>query len=275
LGEIKFSICNELFEKWSLERIFKYLSEIGYEAVEIAPFTITDDVRNISREERKRIRELSETYNVEVAGLHWILVTPKGLYITHPDPTVRERTKEYINALVVFNSDIGGKVIVVGSPKQRDLLPGVTKEKAWEYAREVFKECSKVAEEYDVIICLEPLARHITNFINTAEEAMRMIDEVGSPNFKLILDVYSMCDEPKPIDEVIRSAKGYLAHFHANDANRLGPGFGSVDYNRVVKALMDIDYSGYVSVEVFDFTPGPEFIAEKSLENLRKFFKRG
>ena len=273
MGSIKFSICNEIFRGWDLEMIFDYVSSVGYEALEIAPFTLTDDVRKLSAEERRRIRELADSYGVGIAGLHWILVTPKGLHITHPELGVRRKTIEYIKALIKFNSDIGGKVLVVGSPEQRNVLPGVTRDRAWNYARGAFRECSLYAEEYDVILCLEPLARHLTNFINTAEEAMRMIDEVAHPNFKLILDVYSMCDEGRPIGSIIRSAKGYLAHFHANDDNKKGPGFGNVNYREVANALIEIGYSGYVSVEVFDFKPGPEYIAERSLENLRKFFR--
>ncbi len=271
---VRFAICNELFQGWNLEKTFDFIAKLGYEGLEIAPFTLADDVRKIAKSDREHIRELSESYGVAVAGIHWILVTPPGLHITHPDPSVRRKTKEYMMELIRFNADIGGKIIVFGSPKQRNVLPGVSKEKAWKYAREIFQDCSRFAEDYGVVICIEPLARHLTNFINTAEEAIRLIEEVAHPNFRLILDVYSMCDEGKPIDEIIRSSREYLAHFHANDDNKLGPGFGGVDYYSIAKALKEIGYQGYVSVEVFDFSPGSEFIARKSIENLRKFFGR-
>lgn len=269
---MKFAICNELFQGWSLEGIFDYASQLGYDAVEIAPFTISDDIRTVGTEERRRIREKAASYNLEVTGTHWLLVTPKGLHLTHPDEGVRKQTKQYLCELVKFTSDIGGRFLVFGSPQQRKVMDGVTKEQAWNFAKETFSECSRFAEDYGAIICVEPLARHLTNFINTAEEAIRLIEEVSHPNLRLVLDVSSMADEEKPMDEIIRSGKDHLAHFHANDANKLGPGFGGVDYKPIVKALKEINYGGFVSVEVFDFTPGPKEIARRSLENLRKFW---
>jgi len=271
---MKISICNELFKGWSLERIMKFISNLGYDGLEIAPFTLADDVSTINKEKRREIKELSETYGVKIVGLHWLLVKPEGLHISHPNEKVRIKTIEYLKALIKFNHDIGGKILVFGSPNQRSVLKDVSREKAWNWAKEVFKEASRFAENYGSIIALEPLARHLTNFINTAEEAIKMIEEVNSPSFKLILDVYSMNDEEKSIGDIIRSSGKYLVHFHANDDNKLGPGFGNTDYIEVLKALKDINYDGYLSVEVFDFTPGPEYIAKKSIENLKKFLKQ-
>ncbi|OYT29749.1 MAG: D-tagatose 3-epimerase [Thermofilum sp. ex4484_79] len=266
-----FSICNEMFEKWKLEEIFKYVSEIGYHAVEIAPFTLSDDVRKIPSDERKHIHELAEANGIKIAGLHWLLVTPKGMHILSPDESVRKFTKEYLCELIKFNYDIGGKVLVFGSPKQRNVPEGMPYEKAWKLAVEFFRECSKFAEDYDSIIAFEPLARHLTNFINTGREAVKLIQDVNHENFKLILDVYSMTDEGRPYSEIIKEGKDFLAHFHANDTNGLGPGFGKANYTEIIQALREINYNNYLSVEVFDFSPGPKYIASKSIENLRKF----
>lgn len=269
---MRFSICNEIFQGWDLERIFEYASRLGYDGVEIAPFTLCSDVRKVNTEERRKIREAASSHNLQIPGIHWALVTPKGLHITHPKESVRRFTQEYLCELVKFNSDIGGKVIVFGSPQQRNILNGVSEERAWNLASTFFHNCSKFAEDYDITIAIEPLARHLTNFINTSEEALKLIKEVNHPNFKLILDVYSMTDEEKPIEEIIRGAGSYLVHFHVNDDNERGPGFGGANYHSVVGALKEIGYKGFVSVEVFDFSQGPEEIAEGSLENLRRFW---
>jgi len=269
---VKFSICNELFEGWKLEDVFSFLADLGYDGIEIAPFTLSDDVRKIDKGERLRIRELSETHNVKIVGLHWLLVTPKGLHITHPDPLVRKKTQDYLVELIKFNSDIGGTVLVFGSPKQRDVLEGVSRESAWKWAVEGFKRCSKVADDVGCIITIEPLARHLTNFINTVDEAVKLIEDVNSDAFKLILDVYSMTDEKRPYSDIIRRGAKYLVHFHANDTNGLGPGFGEANYQEIVDALRSIQYKGYLSVEVFDFSLGARYIASKSLENLKNLF---
>jgi len=266
-----FSICNEMFEGWGLEKIFSFVSGLGYHAVEIAPFTVADDIRNLPSNKRKEIREISESYNLKIVGLHWLLVSPKGMHISTPDDKVREFTKRYLCELIKFNYDIGGKVLVFGSPKQRDLLEGMTYEMAWERTVDFFRECSKFAEDYDSIIAFEPLARHITNFVNTVTEAVKLIQQVNHENFKLILDVYSMTDEGRPYSEIIKEGKDYLVHFHANDTNKLGPGFGDADYGEIIGTLKEIGYDRYLSIEVFDFSPGPENIARKSIEYLKKF----
>lgn len=271
---MKISICNELFKGWNLEDVFKYISELGYEGVEIAPFTISDDVRKTGSEERRGIRDLAPSYGLEVVGTHWLLVTPKGLHLTHPDENVRQMTKQYLCELTRFTTDIGGRILVFGSPDQRNVLKGVSSEDAWNYAKEIFSECSRFAEDYGAVFAMEPLAKRLTNFINTSEEAIRLVNEVSHPNFKLHLDVLAMLDEGRPFPDIIKKSKEHLVHFHINDDNGLGPGFGNVDYKPIIKALEDIDYQGFLSVEVFDFSPGPRKIASVSLENLEKLLQR-
>lgn len=270
---MRIAICNELFGGWRLEKIFNYVSQLGYEGVEIAPFTLSEDIRKIKSRERREIKDLAASYNVEIVGTHWLLVTPRGLHLTHPDETIRRFTKQYLCDLVKFTSDIGGRFLVFGSPDQRNILEGVSFEEAWRHARETFYECSRFAEDYNAVIAIEPLARQLTNFINTAEEAIRLIKDVSHPNFRLNLDVYSMLDEENPINEIIRSSKEYLVHIHVNDDNKLGPGFGSVDYRPIIKVLKEIKYKGFLSVEVFDFSPGPQEIARGSIEILKSLLR--
>jgi sugar phosphate isomerase/epimerase len=271
---LKIGICNELFKGWTLKDVFKYVSELGYEGVEIAPFTISDDVSKIMYKERKEINELASSYELEVIGTHWLLMTPKGLHLTHPDENIRHLTKQYLCEIVKFTTDIGGKYLVLGSPQQRNVLEGVSFQQAWNYAKQILLECSRFAKEYGAVIALEPLKKEFTNFINTADEALKLIREVSHPNLKLHLDVFSMSDEQKPIPELIRKSKKYLAHFHANDDNGLGPGFGTVDYVPIIETLEEIKYDGFLSVEVFDFSLGPKRIANNSLENIRRLLAK-
>jgi D-psicose/D-tagatose/L-ribulose 3-epimerase len=269
---MKFSICNEMFEGWKLTDVMDYAKSIGYDGVEIAPFTISDSVVDIDAGERRKIADHASSLGLDVVGLHWLLVKPEGLYINHPDEGVRGKTAEYMMELTRFCGDIGGKVMVIGSPKQRNVVDSITRQKAWELAKEVFGKTLEVAEERGVTLCMEPLAPEETNFINTAEEAMEMAKEMGSANFKIILDVKAMSSEGRDVAGIIRSAKGLVGHVHANDANKRGPGFGETDFVPIARALREIGYDGYVSVEVFDFSPDPKTIATRSLEYLRKAF---
>ncbi len=265
-----FAICNELFQGWELRRVMEYCAGLGYHAVEIAPFTLADSVEKITVDERADIRRMASDIGIQIAGLHWLLVKPEGLHLTTPDGEVRARTARYLVALAHFCADIGGKVLVLGSPKQRSVLPSSTYEQAWERALETLRPAVKAAEERGVTWCIEPLSPAETNFLNRAEDAIRFAQALDSPAARIILDVKAMSSEGTPIPQIIRDSAGWFAHFHANDPNLKGPGMGDVDFVPILRALQEVGYSGYVSVEVFDYSDGAEHIAEVSLRNLKR-----
>ena len=269
---MKFAICNEIYQGWKLEDTFAHAAKLGYAGVEIAPFTLANSVNEISLAERQRIRALAAQNKIEIVGLHWLLVKPEGLYLNHTDAAIRTHTSKYFVELVECCADFGGTIMVVGSPKQRNILPGVTREQAWDWTATTFRDAVKQAEDRGVTICFEPLAPTETNFINTAAEAIEFVKPFNSYAFKIILDVKAMSSEPKPIPQIIRESWPHFAHFHANDKNLKGPGFGDVDFKPIAAALREVGYAGYVSVEVFKFEEGPEVIAGRSIEYLRRVF---
>lgn len=117
MGErsMRFAICNELFAGWSLRQVMDFCKGLGYDAIEIAPFTLADSVELLDAEERAAIRRMAAQAGIEIAGLHWLLVKPEGLHLTTSDTQVRVRTAQYLTALAHFCADIGGKVLVLGS----------------------------------------------------------------------------------------------------------------------------------------------------------------
>ena len=269
---MKYSVCNEMFEGWQIQDVFKVASELGFNGVEISPFTLSDSVLEISSAQRERIRGLAKSYGIEIVGLHWLLVKPTGLYINHPDEGIRQRTLAYFKDLISFCSDLGGKIMVFGSPKQRDVVDKESYEETWRRTKDFFLRCLPKAEDEGITICFEPLAPTETNFINTVDEAIKLIEEVGHPNFKLILDVKAMSSEGRPLKEIIMRGAKYLRHFHANDDNGKTPGWGKADYKGISEALKDVGYDGFLSIEVFDFKPDPVIIARSGLEYLKNFF---
>jgi sugar phosphate isomerase/epimerase len=269
---MKFAICNEIFQGWKLEDTFAHAAKTGYDAVEIAPFTVAKSVTGISANERQRIRDAAASAGIAISGIHWVLAQTEGLHLTHPDATIRERTSRYLCDLVDFCADVGGKTVVFGSPKQRNILDGVSPRDAWSWGTDAFREPAGCAEKRAVTICFEPLSSTETNFINTAAEAIQFVQQFDSPHFKILLDVKAMCAEPKPIPQIIRDSWPHFAYFHANDKNLKGPGFGNVDFKPIAAALKEVGYDGYISVEVFNFDEGPEVIAAKSLDYLKRVF---
>lgn len=266
---MKFAICNETFLDWTFEKAFDFASECGYTGIEIAPFTMADDVRKIGAAERSKVRRTADAAGLEVVGLHWLLAKTTGFHLTSPDAAVRRRTAEYVQELARLCRDLGGSKMIFGSPAQRNILPGVTAEQAFDYAAGVVGDCLGVLEETGVTLCIEPLAPAEGNFLNTAADAVRLIETVGHPNCRLILDCKAMSSETAPIPEIVRRHAGLLEHFHANDPNKQGPGFGELDFVPIFAALGAVDYRGWVSVEVFDYAPGIERLARESIEYMQ------
>ena len=267
---MKFAICNELYGAWPFEKAFAHASKAGYQGLEIAPFTIHDDAFQIDSQMRSTVRQLAHDNELEIIGLHWLLANTDDYHVTHPDETVRRKTADYLCELARLCRDLGGHLMVFGSPNQRNLIEGVTYEQGFDYFVEGLKHICPILEECNVTVALEPLGPEEGNFMLTAEAAMQIAQAVSSPWVKLNLDVKAMSTESKSIPQIIRDSSDWLVHFHANDPNRQGPGMGSVDFVPIVKTLLEIEYGGWVSVEVFDYTPGVDVLAEASIRYLEE-----
>jgi sugar phosphate isomerase/epimerase len=268
---MKFAICQELFEDTSWEEQCRIISEAGYTGIEVAPFSITHDIASVSDEELLQLKATAETFGLEIIGLHWLLAKTEGLYLTSPDPQVRQATADYLKVLAKACNVMGGRVLVFGSPFQRNLLPGVSTQQAMEYAAEVFKEAMPTFAAENVRLCMEPLTKKETDFINTCAEAVELMKLVDHPAFVLHQDVKAMLGaEADSIPDLIHRHRDICGHFHVNDTNLLGPGMGDTDYHPIMKALLNVGYEGWISVEVFDYSPGAEEISKKSLDYMRQ-----
>jgi sugar phosphate isomerase/epimerase len=267
---MKFAICNETFLDWPFPKAFEFARECGYTGIEIAPFTMAADVKDISPQKREEVRRQAADAGLEVIGLHWLLAKTTGYYLTSPDASVRKATAEYLKELARCCRDLGGSILVFGSPQQRNLLPGVSIEDAMNYAAEVFRAAVPALEENHVVLAVEPLGPAEGNFLNHASDGVKLIGMVASPRVRLHLDCKAMSSEGRPIPDLIRENASMMVHFHANDANKLGPGFGEIDFVPIFEALGEVGYNGWVSVEVFDYTPGVARLARESIDYMQQ-----
>lgn len=265
---MKYAICNETFLDWPFERAFAFARECGYTGIEIAPFTMATDARQISPARRAEVRRQAEVADLVVVGLHWLLAKTEGFHLTSPEAEIRRATGDYLVELVRLCGDLGGSLLVFGSPQQRNLAPGVSSRQGADWAAEVFSRVVPELERAQVVLALEPLGPAEGNFLNTAAESVALIERIGSPWCRLHLDCKAMSTEADSIPTLLQRHRQLLAHFHANDPNRLGPGMGALDFHPIVAALGEIDYHGWVSVEVFDYSPGPERLARESIAYL-------
>ena len=267
----RFAICNETFGDWPWEKVCRLVADLGYHGIEIAPFTFGSSVTEVDAARRREIRTVAADCGLEIVGLHWLLASPKGLHIHTRDEALRQKTVDYLRALVDFAGDVGARVMIFGSPFQRKLEEGDVAG-AWERTQDSFREVLPTLEAREVILCQESLPAPESDFILTAADAARMVREIDHTSFRLMLDVKSMCSEAQSPAAIIREFAPLVEHFHANDANRRGPGFGETDFVPIAAALREVGYSHYVSVEVFDYTPDPETIARESLRYLKEVF---
>lgn len=274
---MRLATCNEPWNGVaSIEEVFQIAARIGFDGVEIAPFTLADHVDEISAARRKEIVRAAADAGMAIVGLHWLFVSPKGLHLTSPDAAMRGMTVEYLKALTNFCGDLGGKVMILGSPKQRSFEAPTTHEEAWKRAKDVLAACGDVLADRGVSLCIEALAPKETNFINTLDESARLADEIGHPNIDVMIDVKAMASMPDGVLGTTRRYGGRARHFHANEPSAKGVGMPfeagdaePVGWPEVLRTLKDSGFNQWVSCEPFDYKPDPTTVAEVAYRTLR------
>lgn len=271
---MNFALCNETFVADPFELQCEKTAAAGYTGLEIAPFTLIDshDAREISLPKAEKLGETVRSFGLEVVGLHWLLAKTEGFHLTSPDDQTRKNTLAYAQHLADLCGAMGGKIMVWGSPQQRSLDPAWDRSESNKRAADLLSSASEHCAKHGVTIAMEPLGPSETNYLTTAEETITLLQEVDHPNCQLHLDVKAMSSESKEMAEIIKDSQAYLAHYHANDPNLLGPGMGDIDHTQAAKALHEINYQGWVSVEVFRYDPSPEEIADFSITYLKNTY---
>jgi sugar phosphate isomerase/epimerase len=267
---MRYAICNETFEGWEHSRVCRFVADLGYQGLELAPFTLGQRITDVTAEQRRLLRRQAEECGLQLLGLHWLLARTDGLHLTAADERVRRHTAAYLIELARCCRDLGGDILVFGSPAQRSFPAGLSSARATDFAFDTFRQALPALTDLGVRLCLEPLTKQETNFVNSCAEAVALIERMNHPNFVLHLDVKAMASEGIPIPELISRYARHTGHFHANDPNKRGPGFGEVDFVPIFQALKESAYAGWVSVEVFDYSPDPETIARESIRYMKE-----
>jgi D-psicose/D-tagatose/L-ribulose 3-epimerase len=268
---MRISLCNEVLAGLPFAAQCALAAELGYDGLEIAPFTLSDDPLSLTAAERQVIRRAVEEAGLAVTGLHWLLVTPKGMSITDTDPAVRRRTRDMMQGLCELCADLGGRYLVHGSPAQRQ-LPDRDIHAAKGYALEAFRYAARAAEKAGVIYCVEPLSRRETNFINTVAEAIGVVEGIGSNSFRTMIDCSAagLAEEESVAELIARwMPSGLISHIQVNDPNRKGPGQGDMDFVPIIAALKQHGYAGDIGVEPFIYEPDGPGVAAHSIRYLR------
>ena len=269
---MKIALCNEVLRDLPFPAQCQQAGALGYSGLELAPFTLGEQPHRLSVDRRAQLRRGASDAGIAIIGLHWLLLTPPGLSITAADPAVREATIEILKRLVDLCADLGGKVLVHGSPRQRQVRADEDPLEAWNRARDLWATVAGQAAQAGVLYCIEPLAPHDTNFINTIGAAVDMVKAVGNPSLRTMLDTRAASHAesaslPLLVDRWLPS--GAIAHVHLNDPSGLAPGQGGLNFSPILQALRRHRYEGLVSVEPFDYEPDGSTAAARAIGYLQ------
>jgi len=268
---MRLSLCNEVIRELPFERQCAFARSLGYDGLELAPFTLSDEPHRLPPAERARVRRAAEEAGIAITSLHWLLLKPDGLSITSADPDVRGRTHDVIRGLVELCAELGGTTLIHGSPKQRQLDPG-DEAGCRERAMEALRVAAEAAEAHGVTYCIEPLAATETSFVTTVEEAVKVVDDIGSPAFATMLDCSAASrGEAEPPAALLERwlPEDRIAHIHLNDANRRGPGEGEDRFAPVMQALGRHFYDRTAAIEPFVYEPDGQACAARSIGYIR------
>ena len=274
---MKIALCNEVVRELDFADQCRYAAAVGYDGLEVAPFTLDENPHRLSSSTRAELRRLAADAGIEITGLHWLLLTPKGLSINAKDSVIRQQTVDVMRGLVDLCADLGGKVLVHGSPAQRSVPLDDNIADAWLRARDCFAAVAEQAQTAKVLYCIEPLSPRDTNFINTVSEAVRMVEAIGSPAVGTMVDSCAAGQsEAVPVADVIDRwlPTGNVRHIHINDPNRRGPGQGDMEFTSVFDTLVRHGYNGTVSVEPFDYHPNGPASAARAIGYVRGILER-
>jgi D-psicose/D-tagatose/L-ribulose 3-epimerase len=263
------SICNEPFEGWKFADACKAIRKAGYTGIEIAPFTLAERPADVTPEQRREHRETMRSEGLEFVGLHWLMVSPKGLHVTTPDAAERAKGWDHIRDLIDLCADLGPNgVMVFGSPKQRSTTGGATREQATRNYVEGLACVAPHAAARGVTILVEALPKDQADVVLTLEEAASIVRQIGSPGVRTMFDVHNAIDEADPHDLLVDRHFELIRHVHVNELDGKHCGAGGYDFKPVLSMLRKRNYKGWVSLEAFDFSPGAERLANESLRHL-------
>jgi D-psicose/D-tagatose/L-ribulose 3-epimerase len=268
-GLFRHAMCNEAFESWSLEDTCRSLKQAGYDGIEIAPFTLAEDPADITEAQRREYREVIRSEGLQFVGLHWLMVSPKGLHVTTPDAALRARSWEHIRNLIDLCADLGPDALMIfGSPKQRSTTEGATREQATRYFVKGLTSVAPHAEERGVTVLVEALPSDQCDVVQSLDEAAAIVREIDSPAVRTMFDSHNAVREAEPHAVLVDRHFDLIRHVHVNEMDGRHPGTGNYDFKPVMSVLRQRGYSGWVSLEVFDFKPDPVTIARESLRYL-------
>jgi len=225
-------------------RLFRQFKDWGFDGVEIA-------VENPDDIDPTIVKAQLDRYGLVCTSVCACFPPNRDLRGTLSQ---QRETVRYMKRLVDIAGVLGTDIVMgplYSATGRADAVPATEYQRQWRTVRDHIKTICGYAEAHGKVICLEPLNRFETDFLNTVDQGLRMIAEVKSPALKLLLDTFHMNIEEKNPADAIRRAGRHVGHIHASASDRGTPGNDNVDWPEIAKALNDIRYQGAVVIESF------------------------
>jgi sugar phosphate isomerase/epimerase len=192
-----------------------------------------------------------------------------GLTLTSPEKNVRQKAIAFISEMITFGARFAAPAII-GS-MQGNVEQGIERQQAVAWLAEGLNELGARAQEQGVKLIYEPLNRYETNMFNQLGAGSDFLEMLDSKNVVLLADLFHMNIEEASITNAIRENAGRIGHLHFADSNRRPVGMGHTDMADIARALMEVEYEGYASAEVFPW-PDPDAAAKQTIWAFRECF---
>ncbi len=235
----------------SIETTIRRISAMGYEKIEIQGTPEAYDTTYVG--------QLLKDHNMSCWGSVTLMLEDRNLLAKNK--AQRAKSVQYVKDVVTMVKELDGKMVSVVPATVGKIIPDGRPEEEWEWAVEGMKEIYAYAERVGILIGIEPINRFETYFINRGDQALALAEAVG-PNCGVCLDSFHMNIEEEDMFDAMLRAKGRLVGFHVADNNRMAPGMGRLDWQRIVETLKAIGYNEVLSVEFcppLDRTPANPF----------------
>jgi sugar phosphate isomerase/epimerase len=238
---------------------------LGYDAVEIMP-------RAVDELDPGMLRATAERLGLEIAAIaSGFIAVERGLTFTHPDLGDRRRAVQAMRECMDAARHAEAPLVSIGVIRGK-LQPGTTRAKAMAYLTDCIRECGHYAGDLNLVLAVEPGNRYETDFVHTVAEGLELLDAVGLPSVRMMIDTFHMNIEEPSVPGGIRQAAPYLVHVHFADSNRQAPGWGHLDFPGVAAALREIGYSRTIGLEM-TLAPDFEAAARQGVQFVRGLFR--
>lgn len=240
---MRFGACTWIFGKTSIEQVAQTLSEMGYHGLEIKG--------DIPVHDAARVRSV-----LGDSGLSPLSITPENEDLAHPDPQTRQQAMRYYLDLIEFAHDIGCPIVSCHGAVGR-IRALSSQDAEYGHLQESVAHLADAARPAGVKIAVETLNRYESHLLNTAEQALAFVGEIGDSSVGLLLDTYHMNIEEDTPEDAVRQAADRLFLFHVADSNRKGLGRGHINFRALFAALQEVGYTGDIVVECTASGPDP------------------